>query len=223
MSTSVKSLILESNDDSVDFWEKCFQSFLQLALKEDPKTNAEDRKALLEKMVCRFPGSKRVATLMLVNLEADSMLKSAFAGYLALGKTDSFGRKRILDLHRKAGDPISLVEALCEYLSLFLGDEEAWAELAKVYAAQGELKKCIFCSEEVLLARPNDQNALCNHGDWLLASGDAVMARKYFCRAAELDVKNARALLGIKKSLLSHGDGQEELMKWVDRKLNEVK
>jgi tetratricopeptide (TPR) repeat protein len=206
------------DNDTLESWEKCRESFLDLALK-NPKGSSVERKELLEKMTTRFGSSKRLCSLLLLNLEADGMLKTAFAGYKALGETDSFARKRIVAMHREGGDPKSLQEALCSYLEVFESDEEAWAELSEVYASRQAWSEAIYCSEEVLLARSNDCKCICHHANLLLASGNVDLARKYFCRGAELDVNNIVALRGIKDCIEKSTASSKQLEKWVEEKL----
>jgi tetratricopeptide (TPR) repeat protein len=211
---------MHDSSDSVEFWESCHEQFVDLALSSDHSKQAVlERKALLDSLSQRFPGSSRVARLLLLNLEADGMLKSAFSGYSELGKIDVFGRKRILSLHRKAGNAEALEEALCAYLQVFQSDDEAWDELARLYAGRMAWKEALFCSEEVLLARPGNVKALCSHGSLLLSSGDPVLARKYFCRAAELDVESEVALRGILACLAENRSGCDDLVAWVEEKL----
>lgn len=211
--------MLASSEDSDVFWETCYDMYLDAALNG---RNQKERRLLFEKIALRFPNSQRVALLRFVGLEADGMLRSAFEGYSSLGATNAFARKRILDMHRKTDDDVAREKSLSSFLEVFQSDEEAWAELSSVYASKEAWKQALFCSEEVILAKPGDCKVLCDHASLLLASGDVALARSYFCRASELDTKSLPALRGLETCLArSRVPGDEQISLWVERKLRD--
>jgi tetratricopeptide (TPR) repeat protein len=205
--------------EEIELWESREREFVGLAEAPTAENKAR-RKELITLITQRFPGSLRARRLSLLDVEADGLNASAFKGYQELGPTDAFARRRIVTMYRRLGEPEKAAEELVKYLELFQADTSAWAELRDLYAAQRELKKALFASEEVLLANPKDEKELCRHGELLLASGDAVSARKYYCLAAEVNVANEEALRGIQSCLDVDSRGCEKLQQWLrDRKV----
>ncbi len=202
----------------IELWEAREREYLALA--EAPTLeNKGRRKELLASITARFPGSKRAHMLSLAELEAEGMNASAFKAYSSMGPTDAAARKRIVGMHRRLGQDEKAIEELVSYLELFQADTDAWSELRDLYVSRGEWKKSVFASEEVILARPSVEKELCRHAELVLSTGDAVLARKYFCRAAELNVKNEEALRGIQKCLHVDSKGCDKLARWVEEKL----
>ena len=206
--------------DEIALWESREREFVSLA--EAPTTeNKARRKELITLISARFPGSPRALRLSLLDLEADGLNASAFKGYRELGPTDAFARRRIVAMYRRLGEAEQAVEELVKYLELFQADCSAWAELRDLYVVQGELKKAVFASEEVLLVNPKDEKELCRHGELLLLSGDAVSARKYYCLAAEVNVANEEALRGIGRCLEVDSRGCDKLKQWLKERANQ--
>lgn len=170
--------------DSVAVWE-CVEA-LALALLElgqDEPLCA----TLVARVARRFPGSRRARCLQQLLDERRGSLDDALARYKALGDadaTDAFARKRYAAVLVRAGRPAEAVAALVAFVTDFGGDALAWRELGALYAAQGLADRAQYCVEEALLARPQSVATLCSYAA-LLASERPVVARKYYCLAAE--------------------------------------
>jgi tetratricopeptide (TPR) repeat protein len=203
--------------EDVELWEAREREFVGLA--ESPSAeNKARRKELIALITKQFPGSPRAKRLTLLDLEADGLNASAFKGYKELGPTDAFARRRIAAMYRRLGETDKAILELASYLELFQADAAAWGELRDLYAGERQLKKALFASEEVLLADARDEKQLCRHAELLLASGDAVAARKYFCLAAEVNVASETALNGIRACLEVDSRGCEKLKEWLEEK-----
>src|SRR5688500_1307265 len=135
--------------DEVELWEAREREVVGLAEAPTPDGKAR-RKELIALFAKTFPGSPRAQRLALLDLEADGLNASAFKGYVELGPTDAFARRRIVAMYRRLGEADKAVEELVKYLELFQADTSAWAELRELYAGQKQLKKALFASEEVL-------------------------------------------------------------------------
>lgn len=83
----------------------------------------------------------------------------------------------------------------------FMGDQEAWEELADCHLALQQHKQAAFCLEELLLLNPGSFALVLRYADVLYSMGGRdhfVTARKYYARAVELSGgASARALYGI--------------------------
>jgi hypothetical protein len=62
--------------------------------------------------------------------------------------------KRQVALLTATGNTPAAVAALVEYLTLYSSDGDGWLELARLYLAEGQLRKAAFCYEELLLLAP---------------------------------------------------------------------
>ena len=213
--------------DDVEKWEAVESTYLEML--ETKGTSRDERKAVLKLLATRFPGSRRVSWLTLLDLEADGLDRSAFEVYSKMAPTEALARKRIISMHIKEGNVDVAIEELCKYLDTFLADVSAWRQLQELYAQTKQFAEAVFCSEEVVLAYPKNSEVLCRHAELVLHNGDVSLARKYYCLAAE-EIYRAKeeesnregltkALLGIRACV----GATAELNKWVESKLAALK
>lgn len=226
-----EALVAElSGRDDVHKWEAMERIYLSLAA--GPLEQRALRQSVLGLLRKRFPGSRRVQWLELLETECEGLLKSAYQEYRKMGPTEALARKRIVALHIKQGNVAHAIQELCSYLELFQADAAAWRELRDLYAGERLWKKALFCSEEVLLAYPQNAAVKCRHADLLREMGDDLLARKYYALAAESILAAheeegnrlvlAEALRGIRQCI-DEKHKNPALLAWVETKLTEMK
>lgn len=89
---------------------------------------------------------------------------------------------------------------LVEYLDTYMADKEAWAQLADIYISKQQYSQAAFCLEELLVLEPHNPFRHYQYASVLYTIGtdkSLANARKYFCRAAELNPGDVRSLFGI--------------------------
>ena len=163
---------------------------------------AEARLAQLER---QFPSSGRVALLRGLLWEArgeQGRAERAYADLLEEDATHEGALKREIALHKQTGNAALCADALCRYLAAFMGDLEAWKELAAQYLALCRYRQAAFCVEELLLAHPENFHYCSSYADALFSQGGAAelaQARDYYLHALRLNDSrhNLRAVLGL--------------------------
>lgn len=212
--------------DDVLKWEAMER--LYMAHLESARGSRDARKTILAALAARFPASKRVSRLTLLDVEADGLHKSAYNAYSKMN--DAFGQQRIIAMFVKEGDRPRAIEALCEYLEIHQADAAAWRELRDLYEQDKLFDKALYCSEEVMLAHPNNAAVLTHHGELLSCVDDTALARKYYCLAAEAILSageertNKDVLLqALQGVILCCGEGEHvKLRQWAEAKLRKV-
>jgi tetratricopeptide (TPR) repeat protein len=64
--------------------------------------------------------------------------------------------KRQICIRKAMGDVPLTIKLLNDYLKLFMGDTDAWQELAELYLDQQMYQRAAFCYEELMLAFPQN-------------------------------------------------------------------
>eukprot|EP00850_Spirogloea_muscicola_P014871 SM000110S18878 [mRNA] locus=s110:66151:71043:+ [translate_table: standard] len=158
----------------------------------------------VEALMQRFPDSLRVSRLKGMLLEAKGWYDQAdnvYSSLLVEHPTEAVLHKRRVAMLKAKGDLVGAVDALKEYLDIFMADHDAWRELADIYISLQMLKQAAFCYEELLLSQPTNCLYTLTYAEILYTIGgpdNVRSARKYFAAAAEYSGgKNIRALYGI--------------------------
>eukprot|EP00244_Chara_vulgaris_P004943 TRINITY_DN19995_c0_g1_i1.p1 TRINITY_DN19995_c0_g1~~TRINITY_DN19995_c0_g1_i1.p1 ORF type:complete len:309 (+),score=50.69 TRINITY_DN19995_c0_g1_i1:559-1485(+) len=161
-------------------------------------------KACYMELAKRFPGSVRVRRLEGLIFEAKGFWSTADHLYdelmeLAPGNQQLYKRK--ISIVKAQGNLAEAVEMLNTYLFLFMGDMEAWRELADVYTSLQMYKQAAFCYEELVLSDPQNPLFHLGYADLLYTIGGVEnyrTAKSYYSVVVELTKgKNVRALYGI--------------------------
>ena len=156
----------------------------------------------LRELKTQFPNSVRVQKLNAMRLEAFDKYEDAEQIYekiLEAEPANSVVRKRLVAILKAQNKIAEAVKELNEYLKKFMGDQEAWTELAELYISQQEHKKAKFCMEELILVNPHNHLFHQRYAEILYTIGgneNMEKARKYFAQALKLDNNNMRALFG---------------------------
>eukprot|EP00004_Rigifila_ramosa_P022469 TRINITY_DN6134_c0_g1_i1.p1 TRINITY_DN6134_c0_g1~~TRINITY_DN6134_c0_g1_i1.p1 ORF type:complete len:192 (-),score=47.83 TRINITY_DN6134_c0_g1_i1:3-578(-) len=116
--------------------------------------------------------------------------------------SDVLSMKRRVALRKAQNDVPGAVKLLVEFLNDFMGDSDAWQELADLYLLINMPKQALFCLEEVMLSSPQNYLLHSQYAEILYTLGgteNLVVARKYFASSYELNPSsnNLRALFGI--------------------------
>ncbi|XP_012500753.1 PREDICTED: ER membrane protein complex subunit 2 [Propithecus coquereli] len=130
----------------------------------------------LQELRRQFPGSHRVKRLTGMRFEAMERYDDAIQLYdriLQEDPTNTAARKRKIAIRKAQGKNVEAIRELNEYLEQFVGDQEAWHELAELYINEHEVKYT--------------QGGLEN----------LELSRKYFAQALKLNNRNMRALFGL--------------------------
>eukprot|EP00240_Pyramimonas_obovata_P006132 CAMPEP_0118933360 /NCGR_PEP_ID=MMETSP1169-20130426/11947_1 /TAXON_ID=36882 /ORGANISM="Pyramimonas obovata, Strain CCMP722" /LENGTH=312 /DNA_ID=CAMNT_0006876113 /DNA_START=41 /DNA_END=979 /DNA_ORIENTATION=+ len=161
-------------------------------------------KKCLSKLMKKFPDSVRVGRLRGMALEASGKWAEALTLYDALleqAPTNGAILKRKAAVERSTGNNKGAIEALNDYLTVFMADTDAWAELADIYIETEAYSNAAFCMEEIITAAPHNYMNHLRYAEILYTAGGADnlrTARKYFATAVELTSGNCvRALYGL--------------------------
>lgn len=151
----------------------------------------------------QFPSSLRVS--MLEGLKFEYLKKwdealEMYDGMIEYEPTFPAPYKRKVAIYKAQNKIVDAVNELNKYLSTFSCDHESWLELSDIYTSQQNYSKALFCVEEVLLQYPHNHLYHQRYADILYTLGgkeNLEMSCKYYCKAAELNPNNVRALFGI--------------------------
>ncbi|KAF6099180.1 ER membrane protein complex subunit 2 [Phyllostomus discolor] len=95
----------------------------------------------LQELRRQFPGSHRVKRLTGMRFEAMERYDDAIQLYdriLHEDPTNTAARKRKIAIRKAQGKNVEAIRELNEYLEQFVGDQEAWHELAELYINEHE-------------------------------------------------------------------------------------
>jgi len=175
------------------------EQYLLAALDSNKLSLARE---ILNGLKIAFPSSVRVARLTGMEEEARGHFEEALAIYndiLTNEPADSFSMKRRICIWKSHKETRTrAIEELNEYLTIFMGDVQAWQELADLYIDEQEYNYAAFCWEEILVADPLNHHYHTRYAEILYTLEDYHAARKYFAHSLELNKENnARALYGL--------------------------
>lgn len=170
---------------------------------------------LIRAAMARFPeSSQRVLRLQGMYYEAQGKAGRAEDLYhdaLEEAPTAQGAARRLAAAARSAGDAKRAAEYLRQYCDHWMGDRDAWEELADVYLELGLYRQAAFCLEELLTVAPGEANLHVRYGDVLLTLGGAAharTARAHFSKAVALTQgRAARPLYGLLACAAALGDG----------------
>ncbi|XP_065199203.1 ER membrane protein complex subunit 2-like [Sycon ciliatum] len=195
--------------------------------------------AYLRELSRKFPGSKRVALLRGMSLEALQLYDEAdklYAELLEHEPANSGVHKRRLAIMKAQGQTFELATGLTKYVQDFRADHDAWLELADVYIGNQEYGKAAFCVEEVIMANPHHHLYHLRYAEIRQTMGgveNLEIARKYYSQAVNLHATSVRALTGlclVCSSLASMAKGpsskskkdSQRLFSWASERLISV-
>ncbi|KAI5075517.1 hypothetical protein GOP47_0009593 [Adiantum capillus-veneris] len=158
----------------------------------------------IERLLSKFSNSVRVGRLEGMLYEAKGQWQQAEKKYqnlLELQPADAFIHKRKVAIAKGQGNLSSAVEALKQYLDIFMADHEAWRELAEIYISLQKYNQAAFCYEELIMMDTSNANWHLNYAEVYYTIGGVEslrIAKKYYASAIKLSAgKNLRALYGI--------------------------
>ncbi|XP_034619380.1 ER membrane protein complex subunit 2 isoform X1 [Trachemys scripta elegans] len=182
----------------------------------------------LQELRRQFPGSHRVKRLTGMRfeymeryddaiqlydriLQEDSTNTSHHAGCSSsvsqlLDKVENYHdmvkatRKRKIAIRKAQGKNVEAIRELNEYLEQFVGDQEAWHELAELYINEHDYAKAAFCLEELMMTNPHNHLYCQQFAEVKYTQGgleNLELSRKYFAQALKLNNRNMRALFGL--------------------------
>lgn len=187
----------------------------------------------------QFPGSKRVKLLNIMALyERISDYDEAVRRYNEMideDETNTGARKRKIAVLISQRKNIEAIRELCDYLKIFMNDQEAWKELCELYMLEQDYHKAIFCMEELLLSHPLSHIYHTRLAEMYYTLGtheSLEQARSYYSQALKLNDSNVRAMHGLHltiKRLLSGNKATaqqrkefEKLDSWTVTTLNSI-
>ncbi|XP_035919706.1 ER membrane protein complex subunit 2-like [Anopheles stephensi] len=150
-----------------------------------------------------FPGSLRIQKYRSMLLEALERYDDALdelEQIIRKDETNAAPRKRKVAILKTQGRTAEAIKELCDYMKVFMSDQEGWHELCNLYLAEGEYAKAAFCMEELLLHNPHSHLIHQRLADIRYTMGgieNIEMAKTHYCKAVKLNVNNLRALYGL--------------------------
>lgn len=165
----------------------------------------EVAEACVGSLITRFSEeSLRVAKLKAMWHEAKGDFPQAeflYDNLLEEHPAEAHLHKRKIAMKVAGGDAAGAIEALNKYLETFMGDTDAWRELADIYISLQMYKQAAFCYEELLLAAPLNPIFHLTYAQLLCTIGgleNLRTAKSYYATAIEFSGgKNIRALYGV--------------------------
>lgn len=164
--------------------------------------------ACLVKLNEQFPKSKRVKLLNIMALcektgDYDEAIRR-YNGMIEEDETNASARKRKIAVLISQRKNVDAIRELCEYLKIFMNDQEAWKELCELYMLEQDYQKAIFCMEELLLSHPLSHIYHTRLAEmyYTLNTHESIdQARSHYSQALKLNELNVKALHGLHLSL----------------------
>lgn len=192
-------------------------------------------KSALGKLSARFPRSTRVLVLQGMLLEAQGMEEEALSLYQEVIENEPMNResrRRKVAVYKSKGQPKLAMQELCSYLARFLGDIEAWLELAELYTVEFDLNQAGYCVEEVILTNPLNYLYHLKYAEICYSRGEDYWdsAAKHYTKVLTLNRDCVRALYGViltfyaimKFSKQNLQTKESSLVEWARGRLVEV-
>lgn len=156
----------------------------------------------------QFPGSNRVKLLnIMATCERSGDYSEAIRRYNEMiddDETNAGARKRKIAVLINQNKGVEAIKELCDYLKIFMNDQEAWKELCELYMLEQDYHKAIFCMEELLLSHPLSHIYHTRLAEiyYTLGTHESLeQARFYYSQALKLNETNLRALHGLHLTL----------------------
>eukprot|EP01128_Nolandella_sp_AFSM9_P011369 TRINITY_DN807_c0_g1_i1.p1 TRINITY_DN807_c0_g1~~TRINITY_DN807_c0_g1_i1.p1 ORF type:complete len:299 (-),score=39.70 TRINITY_DN807_c0_g1_i1:242-1138(-) len=183
-----------SSDSLWDMYEQVFVAGLQCG-------ELNVAKGCLARLRKQFSNSLRVSRLYGLLFEARGEYDKATALYrnnIQNCPTDQFSYRRQVVVARAKGGIRAAIEALNQYLGVFMNDVEAWGELADMYVDAQLYENACFCFEEVIISSTQNYHNFTRYAELLYTLKDYAAALKNFSFSVELSRENnLRSYFGI--------------------------
>eukprot|EP00800_Vazella_pourtalesii_P013402 TRINITY_DN3201_c0_g1_i1.p1 TRINITY_DN3201_c0_g1~~TRINITY_DN3201_c0_g1_i1.p1 ORF type:complete len:285 (+),score=66.48 TRINITY_DN3201_c0_g1_i1:43-897(+) len=162
----------------------------------------EIAKSALSKLSNRFPKSTRVLVLKGMLVEAQGMTEEVLAFYEEIKAKEPMNRecrRRKVAVYKSKRQNKLAIQELCEYLSLFVGDTEAWLELCDLYVIEQDLYNAGFCMEELILTNPLNYLNHLKYAEICFTKGEEYWdsAAKHYTKVLTQNRDSLRALYGV--------------------------
>jgi len=158
----------------------------------------------ISKLSHQFPESIRVKRLIGMQHEAKGECHKALILYnkiLAIEPADVLTMKRKISIHVETGQPKKAISLLNEYLTVFMSDSDAWAELAILYLEEQMYPQAAFCVEELILCEPHNYHYYVKLAEIKFTQGgvdNLLESLHYFSFSLELSKEaNLRGFYGL--------------------------
>ena len=162
----------------------------------------EITKSAVSKLSKRFPKSTRVLVLKGMLLEAQGMTEEVLAFYEEIKAKEPLNRecrRRKVAVYKSKRQNKLAIQELCDYLSLFIVDTEAWLELCDLYIIEQDLYNAGFCVEELILTNPLNYLNHLKYAEICFTKGEEYWdnAAKHYTKVLTQNRDSLRALYGI--------------------------
>ena len=162
----------------------------------------EIAKSVLSKLSNRFPKSIRVLVLNGMLLEAQGKTEEVLKLYEEIKAAEPLNRecrKRKVAVYKSKKQNKLAIQELCEYLSLFIGDTEAWLELSDLYIMEQDLYNAGFCMEELIITNPLNYLNHLKYAEICFTKGEEYWdtAAKHYTKVLTQNRDSLRALYGV--------------------------
>lgn len=171
------------------------------------------------------PESTRVALLYGQILEAQEEWEAAemkYAQLLEVDPTSAAVMKRKIAIKVAQNQNIEAIARMNKYLESYMGDFEAWMELATLYLKENQFAGAQFCFEELILSNPYNNVFHTRLAEVLYTIGgmdNMELAQKHFAQAVKLNPRSARALFGLHLVLKKGKAGNAGLVELCEKTL----
>ena len=184
----------------------------------------EITKSALSKLSTRFPKSIRVLMLKGMLLEAQGLTEEALTLYqdtIAREPLNRECRRRKVSVHKSKGQIKMAIQELCRYLTLFMGDTEAWLELCDLYTEELDLHNAGFCIEELILTNPLSYLNHLKYAEICYTKGEEYWdsAAKHYTQVLALKRDSTRALYGVILTFYSIMRASKQSLQSKERKM----
>lgn len=161
-------------------------------------------KLCIDMLLSKFPDSLRVGRLEGMLYEAKGQWQQADKIYqqiIEAQPSDAFAHKRKAAIAKGQGNLAGAVEALKNYLDIFMADHDAWRELAEIYISIQKYNQAAFCYEELIMMEPSNATWHLKYAEVQYTMGgleSLKIAKRYYASAIKLSAgRNMRALYGL--------------------------
>uniref|UniRef100_A0A8D2KJB7 ER membrane protein complex subunit 2 n=1 Tax=Urocitellus parryii TaxID=9999 RepID=A0A8D2KJB7_UROPR len=173
--TGMRFEAMERYDDAVQLYDRILQ--------EDPTNTFKLNSSI----------NSCILNVLIQNQNSSFCLEQLFEKQMA-------ARKRKIAIRKAQGKNVEAIRELNEYLEQFVGDQEAWHELAELYINEHDYAKAAFCLEELMMTNPHNHLYCQQYAEVKYTQGgleNLELSRKYFAQALKLNNRNMRALFGL--------------------------
>ncbi|EFA80030.1 hypothetical protein PPL_06851 [Heterostelium album PN500] len=140
--------------------------------------------------------SVRVQRLQAMLYECQNVYSRAneiYSNILEKYPADMLSMKRQIAILKSNGNYSQAITLLNTFLQIFMGDFEAWLELASLHIRLLSYRNAAFCYEELILIQPINHVLYSKYADIIYSIGGAdnyIVALKYYTHSLELNISN---------------------------------